>query len=183
MQRIFKYAVSVLFFLFLVIAAFTVETVAEEIGYVRYLKDVLSKGAVSLLDWQYSDWILFGSVFFAGATSALWVDGFLRKKTTVQIPKKTKITEFFDGDHFENQEIRLDGCSYKNCTFKKVKLTYNGGKCYFSNNKLDEFWVRTEVPEIIDFIKLNNALDQLGGPLYDHRGHLVEVGSTDAKKP
>ena len=72
---------------------FTVETAAEEMGYVEYVRNLVSGGVIAVIDWRYADWILVGFSFFLGASIALVLDGQVRKRLTVQIPRKTRIVK------------------------------------------------------------------------------------------
>jgi hypothetical protein len=129
LKKIFRLFISLVAFVMLVLATLTVEVASEEFGWIETLKVAIRGRIRAMFDWGYDQWVLRGLIFFSGADVALWIDFIIRKKTMVQIADVDKISGFHVAEIFRNQEVLLDGHSYKNCKFYNVNFVYNGGKC------------------------------------------------------
>ncbi len=150
---------------------FSGETIAEELGYAEALRQFIRGGVTAMVDWGYADWVWNLLVLFAGATVALWIEHFVRKATTVTIPKEGRISEEFSGKHFRNCEVKLDGKKFEDCEFHNVTFVYNGGAISMDRIVVEGCLVRTDIKEMERFTKLMHKLGMIAVPVYDAKGN------------
>ena len=142
------------------------ENVADRLG----LDEFAKSGGQALLDSSYVEWISWSALFISGAAVALWIDYLLRPAPRT-IEPVTNVTEFFQDRYYMNEEVLLDGCSYENCTFKSVKLVYNGGVFHFVGNTIEApISFRTESQEAQSILKFLTDLGIIQVPVIDEHG-------------
>jgi len=167
MKSVFRYGISAIVFVLLVLAGFTVEVASEEFGWVDTVRTALRSSWQSMFDWGYDQWIVRSLIFFGGAAVALWIDQFIRQKTTVLIPKVQKVHTDHDGEDFRNCRVLLDGHSFRNCKFTNVTLVYNGGATRLVRNEFRGFMLSSDVPEMQRQMKFLSDIDFLKVPLLE----------------
>ena len=171
MRHVLKYIVAGVLLVLTTLIALAIETTAEELGLVAFLKKLLTEGKTSVFEWTYFEWLVRGFIFFLGAFTALWADFLVRRKTTVYIPKTTKIKEVIKGKTFRNTTVRLDGFHYQGCVFENITIIYNGGKatlndCDFNGSKV----LQTDVIEIEQYVSMLGNMNLLKVSGYSVKG-------------
>lgn len=175
MRAALRYGASaiagLLLLLFGGLTVFTAETVADEIGWTEIVRSTVRSGWNSVTEAGYAAWLVAATILFVGASAALWADYLLRPKNPFAGTKK-KIVKKFAGRLFQNEEVHLDGCSYRECTFRNVKLIHNGGKFELVKNKFSGVVISTESIEISSHVELLAQFHFLKTPIYGNTGEL-----------
>ncbi|RUU44108.1 hypothetical protein EOD08_11205 [Mesorhizobium sp. M6A.T.Ca.TU.002.02.2.1] len=114
-------------------------------------------------------------VFVSGAAAALWLEYVLRPKDpfseTIEI-----ITQKVDGKTFVNEQVPLDGYHYENCTFQNTTFLYNGGRFAFNGNTIEGLFLRSNVNEINQFVRLMGGFGMLSVPAVNEEGNVSFAG-------
>jgi len=155
-----------------VLASQFLEITANVLGFGDSVRLLVHGGISAMFEGGYDNLVIYGLVFFVGASAAIWIDYWIRAKTTVTIEKTTKIKKFVRNKLFRNQTVPLDGYSYEQCEFRNVTFLYNGGKADLLHNKLYGCTVSSSVPEINDFVFLLHQIGMLKVAVYNSDGTL-----------
>lgn len=138
-----------------------IENWAEHKGF----DTILTGGLQAVMDSSLGVWLIILFFVLIGGSIALWLDFFVRKYTTISIPKTRKVRTTVSGRTFRNEKVLLDGYRYEGCTFINCTLIYNGGAGELRNNKFDAPIIESDVPEIEKMIFLLNELGYVNVPI------------------
>lgn len=79
MKNIIRIIVSLIALVLTGLAVFTLETVADELGWTGRVREAVRGGVRAVFDAGYADYVLYGAIFFSGITLAMWLDFFIRR--------------------------------------------------------------------------------------------------------
>jgi hypothetical protein len=179
MRKIFRLSVSGIatfaVFILSVLAVFTAETAADELGYSFFIRGIIKHGWAMMLQTGYFELALWATFFFCGGAAALWADHFLRP-INAHIKTKTKIESRVTGKTLQNIEITLDGIAYENCAFRNVTFIYDGGILEFTNNEVRGCQVKTNIPQTEKHVRFLAELGFIRVPLYGDKGKIELTG-------
>lgn len=171
MRAIVRWGVTIVGTLLLGVVIFSLETILDSAGYTGWLRTLIS-GSWQIPELDSKWWFLSAFLFFAGASVALWVDYWIRQKTTIQIVKISSIKETITGHVFHNTDVPLDGKKYTECTFRNVTFIYNGGRFELHKNDIDGCFVKSQIKEIDEYAALLFQLGFLNVPVLAKDGPL-----------
>ena len=185
MRSLLKYFYTIVFvvlgIIFGTLIRFNIENWAAQNG----LDNVFSEGLrmISSSFWMQAS--LLGMVFFAGASAALWLDAFIRRRFLHRFHlKKRKVVE---GVSFRHETVNIDGKTFKNCKFTGVTFEYNGEGIYdFIGCEFDgPFTIKVNNPIAAGGVGLARLMNEAGIRLTQDEGSqpLRPPGTVAEKQP
>lgn len=163
MRGIVRTILSLLSVILLGLLVFTLETVADELGWVGAVREFVRGETRELSEAGHSSIVYAAFLVTLGSALTLWADYVVRKLFP---PKLGKIKETIEGKLFRHERVPIDGRRFVKCTLDGVTLVYEGkGQFGFDSCQwTPPFSIDLLQPSSSEVAKLIRLSQQLGLP-------------------